>query len=86
MYATCPAHLIFLFFIALIVHGEEHKLLSYLLGTSLHPPFTFSLFGANILSSSDSKAPSFHHSFALRVKDQYKRKCKITVLSMTKCI
>lgn len=74
------------YLIALIIYGEEHKLLSCLLGTFLHPPFTFPLFGPNILPPPDPKAPPFHHSFALRVKDRYKRKCKIIILSMTKCI
>ena len=46
--ATCPAHLILLYFITRTIFGEQYRSLSSLLCSLLHSPVTSSLLGPNI--------------------------------------
>ena len=75
--ATCPAHLIFLDFIARKILGEDYRSLSSSLCSFLHSPVTSSLLGPNIiLNTLSSNNLSLRSS--LNVSDQVSHPYKTT--------
>ena len=80
IHATCPACLIFLYFITRTILGDEYRPLSSPLYSFLHSPVTSSLLGPNILlntlfSNILSYAPS--SMWATKFHTHTKRKAKL---------
>jgi hypothetical protein len=89
IHATCPAHLILLYFITQTILGEVYKSLSSSLYNFLHSLITLFLLGPNLLLKPlFSKTLSVHYS--LNVSDQvsqlYKTMGKIIVLRILFCV
>ena len=86
--ATCPAHLILLYFITRTILGEQYKSFSSSLCNLLHSPVTSSLLGPNILLNTIfSNTLSFLSSRNIgdQVSHPYKTTDKIIVLYILSC-
>jgi len=83
IHATCPAHLILLYFITQIILDEEYRSLNSLLCSFNHSPVNSSLLGPNILLNTlFSNTLSLHSSLNVshQVSHPYKTTDKIIVL------
>ena len=81
--ATCPAHLILLYFITRTISGEQYRSLSSSLCSFVHSPVTSSLLGPNILPCTlFSNTLGLHSSLnsSNQVSHPYKTKDKIVGL------
>ena len=83
--ATCPAHLILLYFITRTIFGEQDRSLSSSLFSSLHSPVTSSLLSTNILLST-LLSNTLNLRSSLNVSDQVSHPYKTTGKIIFACI